>query len=94
MTRARVEKPYHSPPGSRRLAGIRDSSVADFTGWNRPSCSARHRRPASTVISTSAGLRAPSLRMRSMSGSSPPSMRLILMPVSLVKFEYSASSVW
>ena len=83
-SRARaVEKPYQQ---AARLAQVRRdarSSIADFTGWNKPSCSARHRRPASTVISTSAGLRAPSLRMRSISGSSPPSMRLILMPVSL-----------
>ncbi len=86
MTRARIEKPNQSPDGSRKLAGMRLSSTADFTGWKRPSWSARQSRPASTVISTSAGLRAPSLRMRSMSASSPASMRLILMPVSFVKF--------
>jgi hypothetical protein len=85
MTRARVEKPNHRPLGSRRLVGMRDSSSVDFTGWNRPSCSARQRRPASTVIITSAGLRGPSLRMRSMMASSPASIRFTLMPVALVK---------
>jgi hypothetical protein len=73
---------------------MRLSSEADWTGWKRPSWSARQRRPASTVISTSAGLFAPSFRMRWISASSPASMRFTLMPVSLVKFAYSASSVW
>jgi hypothetical protein len=94
MTRARKEKPNQRPSGSRKLAGMRDSSTGDFTGWNRPSCSARHRRPASTVMITSAGLRWPSLFSRSMSASSLASMRLILMPVCFVKCPYSASSVW
>ena len=72
---------------------MRCSSSFDRTGANRPSCSARARRAASTISSTSAGLFAPSLRMRSRSASSPASMRLISMPVALVKFVYSASSV-
>src|SRR6267142_2258932 len=50
MTRARVEKPNHWPPGSRRFSGIRCCSVADFTGWSRPSCSARQSRTARAFV--------------------------------------------
>ena len=80
------EKPNQSPSGSRIDAGMRSSSTFDFTGWNSPSCSACASRAASTISSTSAGLFAPSLFSRSSSCSSPASMRLILMPVCLVKF--------
>ena len=83
MTRARVENEYQF--GVRSAAGTRASSVADLIGWNKPSLSAISSRVASTVISRSAGLAVPSLRMRSTSSSSLPSMRLILMPVVLVK---------
>ena len=36
MTRARFEKPNQLPAGSRSFAGMRSSSTADLTGWNRP----------------------------------------------------------
>src|SRR3546814_16816500 len=65
MRRARVEKPNHRPSGCRRLSGIALFSSSDSTGWNRPDSSARHRRPASTVMKMSAGRLAPSLLMRS-----------------------------
>ena len=64
---------------ARRVCACR--CIADFSGAKMPACSARHRRAASTVRKTSAGLLAPSALMRSKSASSPPSMRLILMPV-------------
>jgi len=64
---------------------MRASSAADFTGRKMPSSSAFARREASTVTKMSAGLLAPSLRMRSSSSSSFASMRLILIPVCLVK---------
>ena len=43
---------------------------------------------------SSAGLAAPSAFKRLMTPASSASMRLILMPVALVKLAYSASSVW
>src|SRR5574343_556553 len=82
MTRARVEKA--NQVSVRRWAGMRLSSTLDLTGAKRPSESATASRVASTVMNTSAGLLAPSLRIRSISSSSLPSMRLILMPVCLV----------
>ena len=92
MTRARVENAAQF--AVRSAAGIRASITDDFSGWNSPALSAISSRAASTVISRSAGLLAPSFLSRSSSSSSLPSRRLILMPVCFVKSVYSASSVW
>ena len=73
---------------------MRDCSTAELTGWNRPSASALVSRAASTSSTTSAGLAAPSACSRVTTPASSASMRLILMPVALVKLAYSASSVW
>jgi hypothetical protein len=50
-----------------------------------PASSARHRRPASTVIRMSAGLLRPSALIRSISWSASPSIRLTSIPVCAVK---------
>ena len=68
----------HSAPG-----GI--SITFDWMGWKAPMRSAISRREASTVSRTSAGLLAPSLRMRSISWSASPSISRTRMPVALVK---------
>jgi hypothetical protein len=67
--------------GVAQLRGDALRSKGDSTAWNTPACSARHSRPASTVNRMSAGLAAPSCRMRSISASSVPSMRRTRMPV-------------
>ena len=61
------------------------SSTGDETAWSRPADSARQRRPASTVMKTSAGLFAPSLVIRAISSSESPSITLTSMPVSSSK---------
>jgi hypothetical protein len=51
---------------------MRSASDADFTGWKSPAAAPTTAAHASTIISTSAGLLAPSLLIRSSSCSSPP----------------------
>ena len=84
-TRARLDTPNHVPSGSRSAAGTRLSSTGERIGRSTPAALARASRAASTVMSTSAGLLAPSLRMRSMSWSASPSISRTRMPVSRVK---------
>jgi hypothetical protein len=59
--RARVDMPNQARPGALAAAELRWHALlqqADLTGWNRPSCSPRHNRAASTSRITSAGLAA------------------------------------
>ena len=75
-----MEMPNQRPRGWRKWAGTRASSTSDDTSPNRPACSARHSRPASTVIRISAGLFAPSFLIRSIKASPLPSIRLMRIP--------------
>jgi hypothetical protein len=57
----------------------------------RPACAAFHRLPASTVMSTSAGVLSPSARRRSKSSAELPPWLLTRMPVFLVKASMAGS---
>ena len=80
-TRARHRE---AEPVARRdrasSAGIARRAPRTSPAGTGPAARRATAAPASTVISTSAGLRAPSFLRRSISASSPASMRLILMP--------------
>ena len=82
-----------SPSFERSAAGMRDSTAAERKGCRMPAPAARASRAASTVMKTSAGLLAPSERIRSISWSASPSISRTRMPVSLVKASYSARSL-
>ena len=72
---------------------MRSLRYLDWMGLKKPLTWARHNRAASTKRMTSAGLLLPSLFRRSIKALSSASIRLILIPVDLVKLEYKASSV-
>ena len=89
--RARASRrAYQCPSGSRYCGATTLSSSSDLIGWVMPARTASSSRLMSTVSSTSAGLLAPSVRMRC---SSPlaADTTLTLMPVSLVK---ASNSGW
>ena len=65
IVRARTVSPNQWPPGSRRSAGTLRFSSGSSTFSSSPDSVARQRFAASTVISMSARVSSPSLRMRS-----------------------------
>ena len=65
IVRALVVSPNHRLPGSRTSLGTFLRISGSSTRSSRPAWVARHRFAASTVISRSARVLSPSLRMRS-----------------------------
>src|SRR3970040_2863539 len=64
IVRARTVRPTQRPSGSRRLAGTLANSSGESTLERSPARAAFQRLPASTVISTSGGVLAPSAGRR------------------------------
>src|SRR3990172_270445 len=85
IVRARTVRPNQRPLGSRRLAGTVANSSGESTLERSPLRAAFQRLPASTVISTSAGVLSPSARRRSKSSEELPPKVLTWMPVLFVK---------
>jgi hypothetical protein len=85
IVRARIVRPYHRCSGSRRWAGTFCVSSGESTRESRPARAAFHRLPASTVMSTSAGVRSPSAFRRSKSSPVLPLKIFTGMPVFFVK---------
>lgn len=81
MVRARSDRPVQLSVLERYWAGMLALMTSDLVGCSTPSCSACQRLPASTVISMSAGVLAPSALRRAISGASLSVMNLTLTPV-------------
>jgi hypothetical protein len=84
ITRARLEKPNQLPSGSRIDAGMRSASDADFTGWKSPAAAptTAARIDDHQHVGRAVGPFALDPLEQLFV---PASMRLILMPVALVK---------
>ena len=91
MVRARTVSPTHRLSGSRRWAGMLAWISGESTLPSSPARAAFQRLPASTLISTSAGVLSPSAFRRSKSGPDSPPKLLTTMPVFLVKASIAGS---